>query len=192
MRSLAAAIACLLLGGCVYSLEPFYARESLVASPVAAGKWHRQDKDGHAEPGETWEFTADRVVVHDDRGQWRALDAKYFRIGGATFVDTFPRELGSESPSEAYWALHRAPFHMLTRVEVAGERLVARTLVASPRFRELARQAPLAGRSVERGDHASFVFGATAADWKAFLEKYGNDETVFGQKGQMVFARVKD
>jgi hypothetical protein len=103
-----AVLACVLLGGCVYSLEPFYAKESLVASPVAAGKWQRLDKGGHAERGETWEFTADRVVVHDERGQWRELDAKYFRVGGMTFVDTYPRDLGSESPSEAYWALHRA------------------------------------------------------------------------------------
>ena len=192
MRRALAALACVLLGGCVYSLEPFYAKESLVASPVAAGKWRRMDKDGQAERGETWEFTADRIVVQDDRGQWRALDAKYFRVGNKTFVDTFPRDLGNESPSEAYWALHRAPFHMLSRVEVAGDRVVAYPLAASERFRELAREAPFARRSVERGDYASFVFGVGAADWKAFLEQHGSDDAVFEPKAQMVFVRARE
>jgi hypothetical protein len=187
-----AVLACALLGGCVYSLEPFYAKESLVASPVAAGRWQRLDKGGHAERGETWEFTADRVVVHDERGQWRELDARYFRVGGMTFVDTFPRDLGSESPSEAYWALHRAPFHLLSRIEVSADRVVARPLASSARFRELSRQAPFASRIAERGDYLTFVTGATPADWQTFLEKHANDPALFSEKGQLVFAKLKE
>ncbi len=190
-RSLAAALACFLLAGCVYSLEPFYTKESLVASPLA-GKWRRLDKDGQAEPGETWEFTAGRIVVHDERGQWRALEANYFRIGGATFVDTFPRDVRDESPSEAYWALHRAPLHLLSRIEVSADRAVARPLAASARFRELSRQAPFASRVAERGDYLTFVTGAAPADWKAFLEKHGADPALFSEKGQLVFSRLKD
>ena len=192
VKRLAAALACVLLTGCVYSLEPFYARESLVASPVAPGKWRRLDKDGHGEPGETWEFTADRVVVHDDRGQWRELDAKYFRVGGATFVDTYPREPSGESPAEAYSGIHRAPFHLLSRIEVSADRVVAQPLTASPRFRELARQSPFASRVSERGDYLTFVTGATPADWKAFLEKHGKEPGLFSEKGQLVFSKLKD
>jgi hypothetical protein len=186
-----AALACVLLGGCVYSLEPFYAKESLVASPLA-GKWRRLERGGQPETSETWEFTTDRVLIHDDRGQWRSLDAKYFRVGSATFVDTYPRDPSGESPSEAYWGIHRAPFHLLSRIEVSADRVVARPLAASARFRELSLQAPFASRVSERGDYLMFVTGAAPADWKAFLEKHGDDPALFSEKGQLVFSRLKD
>jgi hypothetical protein len=191
MRGLAAAIACFLLGGCVYSLEPFHTSEALVPSPLA-GKWRRLERSGQPEASETWEFIADRVLIHDDRGQWRALDAKFFRVGGATFVDTYPRDPAGEAPSEAYWGIHRAPFHLLSRIEVSADRVVARPLVASARFRELSRQAPFAARVAERGDYLTFVTGATPADWKAFLEKHGDDPALFSETGQLVFSKLKE
>ena len=191
MKRALAALACVLLGGCVYSLEPFYTKESLVASPLA-GKWRRLERNGQPEASETWEFTADRVLIHDDRGQWRTLDARYFRVGEAMFVDTYPRELSGESPSEAYWGIHRAPFHLLSRIEVSAERAVARPLAASARFRELSLQLPFASRVAERGDYLTFVNGATPAEWKAFLEKHGDDPALFSEKGQLVFSKLKD
>jgi hypothetical protein len=189
MRRLAAVLACVLLGGCVYSLEPFYTKESVVASPLAAGKWRRLD-NGKPETDETWEFTADRIVIHDNRGQWRALEAKYFRAGGATFVETSPRDLSGESPSEAYWSLHRIPFHLLTRIEVSGDRVVTRTLIAGAPFQEAARDTPLARNLVKRGDYAWFVFNTTPADWKAFLEKHARNDALYSK--EMVFERLKN
>jgi len=191
LKTLAAALAALLLGGCVLSLGPFYSPESVIASPVPQGKWRRLSAGGTPETEDTWVFERDRVIVYDDRGQWRAFEAKYFRVGATTFVDTFPQDVGKEPPSEAFWLLHHVPFHIVSRIEVSADRMAVRTLAATKPFRDAARTS-LAGRVVDRGEYAVFVLDATPADWKAFLEKHGNDEAVFGANGQIVFVRVKE
>jgi hypothetical protein len=189
VRRLAAALACVLLTGCVYSFEPFHTKDALVASPLPAGKWRPLGNDGTPATDETWEFAADRIVIHDNRGEWRALEAKFFRAGGASFVETSPRDLAGESPSDSYWSLHRVPFHLLTRIEVSADRVVARTLIAGKPFQEAARDTPLARNLVRRGDYAWFVFDATPADWKAFLEKHARNDALYSK--EMVFARLK-
>src|SRR5690606_19555872 len=109
--------------------KPFYSEPVITAPLVSEGRWQRLDRDGEAERGEIWIFDGSRITAMDDRGHWYAFEATWFRVGDRTFVDTLPVELdGEPSAGEAYWRFHHAPFHMVSRVELDGQRLRLRPL----------------------------------------------------------------
>lgn len=180
--------AALLLGGCVLSREPFYTADEMVEAPKLDGRWHLLDKQGSAEKNEYWEFKGNKVLAYDERGQWRSFTLTFFTLDGVTFADTIPDGPGDDiTSSEAYRSLHLVPYHMVSRVELAGDRLTMRPLLTKE-FKEVTKKKPVATWIVQT-DYETYVFNASSADWAAFLKKHGKDEGLFSEESKLVFER---
>lgn len=187
----ALALALVTQAGCVLSLQPFYTKESIVAPIKLAGKWRRLDRDGNTDNGDIWAFDGERVVAYDDRGRWRAFKVTWFRVDGQLYADTYPDELQNEpSTSEAYWFFHHLPFHMVSRVEDAGDRLLVTPLTYSG-FNEVTADAPVADWTVEVQEQTA-VLNATPANWTDFLKRYGHDPKVFVKDWQITFVPMEE
>lgn len=181
-------LAAVFLGGCVLSLNPFCDPKDKVPAPVPDGKWRLLKDDGAPSKEGLWEFKGQRLNVYDDRGHWRAFDVTWFRIGGTLFADTVPaRTETSMSTSEQYWFFHMVPFHMVSRVEVDGQRLLVRPLL-SKAFNESGSQ-PVPGGIVRR-ELDTLVLDANADDWRRFLSRHAHDDAVFKPTSELVFVPV--
>ena len=176
------------LSGCVLSREPFYSADAIIEPLKLDGTWHLLDRQGAAEKNEYWEFKGNKALAFDERGQWRSFTVTYFNVDGVTFADTIPDGPGDDiASSEAYRSLHLVPYHMLSRVELAGDRFTLRPLLTRE-FKEATKKKPVATWSVQT-DYETYVFNASSADWAAFLKKHGKDEGLFSEESKLVFVR---
>ena len=178
----------LFLSGCVLSREPFYTADTVVEFPGPEGRWQLLGKDGLPEDGEFWTFEDGKAFAWDQRGQWRSIKLAYFRVDGVDFVDTIAEGPGDDIPSsEGYRSLHLVPFHMLSRIERTGDRIILRPLLTKE-FRAVAGENPVASW-IEQTDYETFVFNASPPDWVEFIRQHGSDGGLFSDESKLVFVR---
>lgn len=185
-RYAAGFVAALFLGGCVLSDKPFYSESSVITPLVTDGTWQRLERDG--KPKETWVFKGNEVTTTDEDGHSYGFTVTWFQVNGTTFMDTEPLPRTGELPAgEAYWLFHNAPFHMVSRVEVAEDRLRVRPLQFN-HFNKATESRPVAPGTIHC-DYATIVFDADSAVWADFLARHAADDAVFPADSEIVFVR---
>jgi hypothetical protein len=102
-----------LLGGCVFSLHPFYTDRDLAYSPALIGAWVTADAT------ETWEFTGPReqgytLVITGSDGKKGEFVVRLFRLEGHMFLDLLPAIV--DMPQVDYYRDHLLPVHSAVRV----------------------------------------------------------------------------
>ena len=81
----------LILGGCVPSLQPFYAEKDVSFDPTLLGTWSGdKDKD-------TWEFAKHgergyKLLYMDEEGRQGRFVVYRFRVAGNNLLDLYPEE----------------------------------------------------------------------------------------------------
>ena len=187
MRAAMILAAILLPGGCVLSLHPYYGSGETVAAP-AAGNWRLLNSSGAPSQEALWEIDGNRVRVYDDRGRWYRFDVTWFRVGKDLFADTVPADTQTNmSTAERDWFFHMVPFHMVSRVQLDGDRLLVLPLLAEP-FNKVS-PVPVPGH-IQRRKLETLVLDATASDWRGFLRRYGSGNEMFKHRSQLTFVRA--
>ena len=182
------------LASCVLSRGPFYMPEVEITPPKLEGKWRILDKDGQPEKTEYWEFKEYLATASDEEGRSCSLQVVYFQAGGLIFADTAPSKNGcsaSHSGSgQTYYQMHEIPLHMVSRIEVTGDRLTVRPLNKN-RFNQVTRGKPV-GHWVVQEEYQTLVLYASPADWVTFLGDNGHDDALFPESDQIVFERESE
>jgi hypothetical protein len=106
-----------LFGGCVYSLQPWYAEGSGGADPTLKGVW--REVDGQ----DAWVFLAQGdslCLLYQDDGQTGEFTAVTFNVEGQDFLDLTPAAAGRASGPMGWYQL---PMHGLHRWSLSGDTL---------------------------------------------------------------------
>jgi hypothetical protein len=165
-----------LLGGCVYSLQPWYAEGTGGADPALPGVWREVDgKD-------TWVFLAagDSLrLLHHGEGELGEFTAISFQQGGWNFLDLTPA--GASLPGgTAGWYLH--PLHGLHRWQLRGDTLELGSLDNNLLGDALeARPHP----PLEKGENR-WTFMGTREEMAAYVGEQLLDETLFSDRTLLV------
>lgn len=175
MRLLFALGIAVLLAGCVPSLQPLYTGNDLVSDNTLLGTWVGE---GESE-GETWVFKQAKNKVYDLTitcdGEPAEFEACLVRLGGATFMDTYPINLGKKLKND-YLQTHVIPSHNFARVKVREDVLLVEML--NPAWLE-----ELLDKDDDAIAHDSVddetVLTASTADLQKFFRKYADSDDPF-------------
>jgi len=176
MRLLFALGIAVLLAGCVSSLHPLYTEKDLVFDKALTGTWQGTTEGSE---GETWVFKQAKNKVYDLTitcdGEPAEFEARLVRLGGATFMDTYPRNLGKKLKND-YLQTHVIPSHNFARVKVREDVLLVEML--SPAWLD---------ELLDKNDDAiahdfvddETVLTASTADLQKFFRKYADSDDPF-------------
>ncbi len=113
-----AALAVILLAGCVTSLHPLYTADDAYVDPFLVGTWNETNDDG------VWVFRIDGdnvyKVSYTTDNQTDQFTGHLVRIGADRFLDLVPREpvCGGQ-----FYKMHLVPSHSFLRIGQEGETL---------------------------------------------------------------------
>ena len=165
-----------LLAGCVPSLHPLYTENDLVLESKLVGTWQGTTEGSE---GETWVFKQAKEKVYDLTitcdGEPAEFEARLVRLGGAVFMDTYPKNLVKKFKND-YLQTHLIPSHNFARVEVREDVLLVEML--NPAWLEELLDkddTAIAHDSVED----ETVLTASTADLQKFFRKYADSEDAF-------------
>ena len=183
-------LVCLLAGGCVQSLNPFFTDDAKVAMPELNGKWTMLDAAGHPKGQKDWVFEDARIMTYSEKGGAGILVATWFKVGDQLYVDTTADSLESDTVSD-WWIFHVMPVHILCKVERDDKRLTFKPLVL-----DWVKQALTNGTvslPVVKGKENDMVlFNAAPEQWMQFLKQQGTNEDAFAGGDEYVFVRSQE
>ncbi|MDP2360789.1 MAG: hypothetical protein Q8O14_08555 [bacterium] len=166
----------LLLGGCIYSIQPWYEAGAGGADPALLGVW--QD----AEDEESWVFmaTGDTLrLLYREKGRTSEFAAASFHVGGQGFLDLSPAP-GAWDEGPAGWYL--LPMHGLHLWSVDGDTL----RLSSLRPESLENVLALGGHPPLDRREDRWIFTGSRAEMAAFLAGRLLDPGLFGDPTVMV------
>lgn len=183
-------LVCILLGGCVQSLNPFFTDDAKVAMPVLNGKWTMLDDAGHPKRQKDWVFEDARIMTYSEKGGAGILVATWFKVDDQLYVDTTADSLESDTVSD-WWVFHVMPVHILCKVERDDRRL---TFMPLPL--DWVKQALTNGTvslPVVKGKENDMVlFNADPGQWMQFLKQHGTNEDAFAGGDEYTFVRSQE
>ena len=187
-RVAVAAVLAAAVSGCLPSLYPVHTEDSKIELPAIHGKWQMLDENGKVEIETPWVFGDGEIEAPDSDGVGGTLEVAYFKVGKNVFLDTAPDEAPEGSVSE-WWHIHAMPIHMVSKVDLSGDKLVLTPMHYGHVTDAVEKGAfPLKHLPLE-DDGVLFV--ASPEEWKAFLAKQGGDTNVFSAEMQYRFKRVE-
>lgn len=186
---LVSAVVLFTLAGCiVQSLNPYYTEAALCNIPGIAGEWMLLD-EGKPQSGKPWSFGSDKVITYDTNGISASVKVVYFRSGETFFLDTI-----ADSPGEGtnrWWTMHLLPVHIVTKVELRGNRLTLTPIDYD--WLEKALESGLVRLPhLRQKDEGTVLFTASPSEWMDFLEKYSHDGRVFSDKNAVRLIRAHE
>jgi hypothetical protein len=186
-----------LVTGCVVqSGGPYHAPEEKLDTPAALrGPWQlvdgplMDDKDREALTQiPPWEFGESEVTSYDKHGTASKLDVTFFRIGKQLYCDSQPSPVEEEGPPNEYWTYHVMPMHLLSKVELQGDRLTFITVDASWLENQV-KQGTISLPNLSLGE-GLLLYTASPEQWHDFLMQYGDDPAAFPPDEALVFRRA--
>jgi hypothetical protein len=200
MRSLALhapafALAILLSGCWVQSLQPFHTPETTAKVPELAGPWKFVSQFGDdltRKEIRPWTF-GEKLTAYDRNNVEGTLVYSLFKVGDHVYLDAIAGEPREES-TNAFWHCLVRPVHSLVRVEVKGDELVLLPLSydwlkEKVEAREVSLPV-LKSEEVDEKEQPKLLFNASPEQWEQFLKKHGGDEEAFTRKNALVFKRA--
>jgi hypothetical protein len=198
MRSIALhapafALAILLSGCWVQSLQPFHTPETTAKVPELAGSWKFVSQFGDdltRKEIRPWTF-GKLATIYDRNNVEGTLAYGLFKVGDHVYLDAIAGEPREES-TNAFWQCLVRPVHSLARVELKDD-----TLTLLPLSYEWLEKKVEAGevslpvlKCGQVKDWPKLLFNATPEQWEQLLKKHGGDEDAFPRKNALVFKRA--
>ena len=108
--------ACLMLAGCVPSLNPLYTEKDLVFESALVGVWAEQD-----DAQETWAFEKagekQYKLVYTEQGKTGEFQVHLLKLGNTLYLDFFPESDGlKDSKRNDFYLSHFVPGHVFAKV----------------------------------------------------------------------------
>ncbi len=186
---MAVAVACLFAGCVVQSVNPYYTTDSVCTVPGIGGEWTALDDQGKPESPRPWIIGPDKIFTFNKNGAPGTLKAVYFRIGETLFLDTTAE--GPTQQMSAWWTMHVYPVHVVSRIDVKGDRLTL-TPVDYNWIEKALKDGRVKLPHLRQRGEDSLLFTASPEAWMDFLKKYARDGNVFSEKNALHLVRSKD
>lgn len=184
----------LLCSGCiVQSLNPFFVKEAAVALPELKGEWLlvSEGKEDVSQKYKTpWTLDGDgNFQTYDDKGIGSLLEARFFKVDDAVFVDLYPGDI-EQNKINFWWALHVAPVHSVCRVRADKDQMVLVPLDYNWLQDQLkAGKVKLPFLKAENED--IFIFSASSSEWMKLLKGLKDNGEAFPAEKAYIFKRTK-
>lgn len=176
-----------ILTGCiVQSVNPFYGKEALTDLPAVYGKWVLKDSRVDEGLNKEWSFSADKILLPDEKSGSFALSSRFFKIDDMLFLDAI-----ADSPPDGlslWWVMHVTPVHTVSRV-ILKEKSMKIIPLNADWMEAAVKNKTVMLPSVWHQEQNTYLFTATPAEWTRFLKKYGKDQNAFTEKDAFVFVR---
>lgn len=171
----ALALAVLMAGCTVRSLQPLYTGKDLTFDTRLLGSW------GEADSKETWTLAKSGDNAYElswagDKGQTETVEARLVRLGEMRFLDLYPRDVDESFSIKA---------HVVVKVQIRDEKLQVALLNPDWLKDALDRKAvqiahvnlPDTGLFV--GPTQAVIVTASTKELQDFVKAYANDEKAF-------------
>ena len=161
-----------LLAGCVPSLHPLYTKQDLVVDNKLVGTWSDEDLE------ETWVFKAASDKAYDltltSNGEPAEFETHLVRLGGATFLDMYPKE--TKGVKNEYYLLHLIPAHTFSRIKIDGD-VLSVAMLDGTWLEDVIDEGivKIAHEDVEE----DIVLTASTPELQKFLRKHAQDDQAF-------------
>jgi hypothetical protein len=171
----ALALAVLLNGCTVRSLNPLYTEKDVAFEPGLLGAWVEQD-----DADKSWTFlrygeNGYRILCSEGG---MPLEGRLVKLSGHLFLDVTPKD-GEENA-------FAIPGHVFVKIQLNGDTM--RTALLNPDWAEKAADLKTLGLSHMRIDR-EVVLTAPTQELQDFAVRYAGDKSVFGSEG--VLSRLK-
>jgi hypothetical protein len=170
---------CLILVGCVPSLNPLYTDKDLILLPGLEGTWMDQDKN-------LWEFNRNGdksyiLTLTMDTANPQTFDANLVNLNNHIFMDLYPNNLVGASDMTKW---HLMPMHSFSKVQLLNNNLSINML--NPGWiQDLVKQGKLY-INYQVSSNGDGMLTASPADIQSFLRTYADYPEAFdGPKWQL-------
>jgi hypothetical protein len=174
----------LTLGGCVPSLQPFYADKDVAFDPTLLGTW---SDDGGSD---TWEFTKHgergyKLHCTDEEGRQGRFVVFRFRLAGNNLLDLYPEE--PEPQADEFYKRHLLRLHTFLLVLQSEPTVRITTLDPDWLQRFLANNATALQhqRVAER-----LILTASTAELQNFILAHLKTPGAFGEPDELIRKKV--
>lgn len=177
------ALAAILAGACIPSVNPFYTEKDVVFDPRLSGEW--QEKDNTNNP-EIWKFerstnNALKLTVVE-QGKTGEFAAQLFKLGQEQFLDLIPTDCNYATNQADLVAFSMFPGHLLVHVpQIEPELSVA--FFDFDWLEKYLKQNPKALAHHLESDR--IVLTAETRDLQKFVLKHLGTNELFKESGQM-------
>ena len=180
----------LFLGGCiVQSTQPFYTKAVMTPVPeTLKGEWVFQRKKSSVKitNPRNWKLTSDTLVTYNKHNIEGRLRIKFFTVNGILYCDSTANS-PDDKQHNMYWVSHVSPMHMLSRVKISDKQLQF-ILINANRLKSIISENKLALATTKAEGQ---LFIAKSNQWVQFLETYGSDPKLFGEKSEKITLKRK-
>ena len=178
LRSLAV-LALLCTSACVRSLYPFCPDSAKAPRPDLDGTWHSTTAGGEVDKAARLVFSGGRITTtNDEEHTGGALEVAYFQAGGQWFADTSPARLEPDCGPDGWWLMHNVPAHLVSRVEVDGDRLKL-TPLDQDWLKSAIRATNSPAKNIRIDLDDQQLFAARPAAWLELLGRVATDTNAF-------------
>src|SRR5262245_9080975 len=168
------------LTGCAPSLHPFFTDEDVVFDAALLGVWI---SDSGKKCIITRSGDKNYELLYLDDSAWR-FEARLIELGGARFLDLFPKPLGNEMGLNP---ANLVPAHTLARVTI-GVDSISLAMMDVDWLKRLSDRNQLT-LAHERLDDGMIALTAPSWELRAFALKYAGSNEAFGEAE--IFRRLK-
>jgi hypothetical protein len=181
---IAFAIAAILAGACIPSVNPFYTDKEVVFDPRLIGEW--QEKDTTNNP-EIWRFEQSTNNMYKltvgEQGKTGEFAAHLFKLDREQFLDLIPTDCTYATNQADLVAFSMFPGHLLAHVpQIEPELSVA--FFDFDWLEKYLKEKPRALAHHREGDR--IVLTAETRDLQKFVLKHLGTNELFKESGQMV------
>lgn len=162
----------LALTACAPSLHPFFTDKDVVFNEALLGTWI-DDSGGTCKFTKSGDDHYEFLVIDEKPARF---EARLIELGGATFLDLYPKPLGEEV--ELYPA-NVVPAHSLARVTIDKDS-ISIALMDGDWLKRLSDQNRLDLKH-ERVNGEMIVLTASTRELQAFALKHANNKEAFGE-----------
>ena len=163
--------AALSLIGCAPSLHPFFTDEDVVFNEALLGVWL---SDSGAKCLFTKSGDNHYELLYVDEGPAR-FEARLIELGGATFLDLYPKPLGKEID---LYPANLVPAHTLARVTI-GKESISIAMMDGDWLKQLSDRNQL-DLAHERLDDGMIALTAPTRELQAFALKHADSKEAYG------------
>jgi len=199
MKHLVPLLTMLVTGCVIHSIHPIGTEKSQVVPKNLIGQWRLlrglSGNDLTPKKISPWELDLGdetkktfQLVTFDEENARAEFEARFFKIGQATFLDVVPDDLGEEVKLNAYWRMSVHPVHGVAKVVTTDDEMRLHLLSYEWVKKSLKAKAITLSYT---GDLDDFILvTATTPEWETFLTRYGNDTNAFPAEAAFVLKRV--
>src|SRR5262245_32579352 len=160
------------LTACSPSLHPFYTEKDVVFNEALLGVWMEDPDGGICQFTKSGDNFYEFLIVGEKPERY---EARLFELGGATYLDLYPKPLGNEID---LYPENFVPAHSLLRVTIAKDS-ISIAIMDSSWLEKLSDQYQLDLKH-ERINDNLIALTATTRELQAFVLKHANDKEAFG------------